>query len=205
MNEFRHGLEARATDMTRDELEFSISQYLDGTLAAAERDALETRLASDAEARAVFAEYQSLQSALAAAPLPDVDWDRLRQEISAAVAREEMPAQSYKISQWLRPVRLALAASVLVVAAAIGFSLLRNRAGQTPIAEKPISIVKVDASASESGAASTEPLRIAVGPAAGERDEPIVLRYADSVVQRPSKALIVSAAPAGQDTPQTPF
>ena len=41
--------------MTRDELEFSISQYLDGTLGARERDALDERLATDAEARALLA------------------------------------------------------------------------------------------------------------------------------------------------------
>src|SRR5687768_923655 len=98
--------------MTRDELEFSISQYLDGTLPAAERDALETRLGSDAEARALYAEYESLQGVFKAAPLPAVRWDAFAQQISAAVAREEMPAQSYKLTSWFRPARLAIAASV---------------------------------------------------------------------------------------------
>src|SRR5687768_14026042 len=108
--------------MTPDDLEFSISQYLDGTLAPAERDALETRLGGDAEARALFAEYEALQGVLTNAPIPAVKWDRLAEQISAAVGREPEPAQSYKLSGWLRPARLALAASVLI-AGAIAFSI----------------------------------------------------------------------------------
>ena len=110
--------------MTRDELEFSISQYLDGTLGARERDALESGWRRDAEARALYAEYESLQRVLTAAPLPEVRWDQFAAQISGAVAREEMPQQSYKIGQWLRPARLAIAASVLV-AAGIAFTLLK--------------------------------------------------------------------------------
>ena len=42
--------------MTRDELEFRISQYLDGALAAGEQAALEARFATDADARAMLDE-----------------------------------------------------------------------------------------------------------------------------------------------------
>src|SRR3954471_7876393 len=119
--------------MTRDELEFSISQYLDGTLAAAERDALDERLATDAEARAVLAEYEALNAAFAAAPaVPEIDWDQFAGKISAAVAREEMPAQSYKIGAWMRqPVRLPAVAASLLVAGGIAFSLLRPGGDKT--------------------------------------------------------------------------
>jgi anti-sigma factor RsiW len=187
--------------MTRDELEFSISQYLDGTLAAAERDALDERLATDAEARAVLAEYSAVQGALASAPLPDVKWDRFAREISASVAREELPAQSYKISRWFSPARLAIAASVLV-AGGIGFSLLRDR--DVPKTVEPFKIVMVEETSP--AAPIPEPvMQIAVGPSDAAADEPIVLRYADGVVQRPSRAVIVSAAPAAQDSTLTPF
>ncbi len=192
--------------MTRDELEFSISQYLDGTLAEAARGALEERLAIDGEARGVFAEYQSLQSAFAAAPLPEVRWDQLARHISAAVAREEMPAQSYRISAWQRPTLLAMAASV-VIAAGIGFTLMKSGSGDT--LSEPTRIIWVDASMSgvvaSTSPAVEQPIRIAIGPSAGAQEEPIVLRYADSVVQRPSKAVIVSAAVVGQDSLMTPF
>src|SRR5215210_1346024 len=118
--------------MTRDELEFSISQYLDGTLAAAERDALEERLATDAEARAVYAEYEALNGAFAAMPaVPEIDWDQFAGKISAAVAREELPAQSYRIGSWFRPVRLAAIAASLLVAGGIAFSLLRPNGDRT--------------------------------------------------------------------------
>ena len=192
--------------MTRDELEFSISEYLDGTLAARERGALEERLATDAEARALFAEYQSLQTVLDAAPLPDVRWDEFASRISGAVAREEMPAQSYKIGRWMRPKAWAVAASVLI-AAGIGFSVMRGNGGGSG-AETPISIVVKDAP--DTPALPTDikdppTTVIAIGPAPSTGDAPIVLRYADSVVRRPSKALIVSAASAVQDSSSTPF
>jgi len=202
--------------MTRDELEFSISQYLDGTLAAAERDALETRLGSDAEARVLFAEYESLQSVLARAPLPAVQWDRLADHFSAAVAREPMPAQSYKLSAWIRPARLALAASVLV-AGAIAFSLFGPKpatTGPTVAAVEPIRIVVKGPAVSAIGAAAPattaptvniQPIQVVIGPPPSTGDTGVVRVYADSVVHRPSKAVIVSAAPVGQDTLQMPF
>jgi anti-sigma factor RsiW len=197
--------------MTREELEFSISQYIDGTLGARERDALEERLATDAEARALYAEYESLQRVLAAAPVPEVDWDQFAARISAAVAREELPQQSYKISRWLRPARLAVAASVLM-AAGVAFSLLQpgTKQGSVPGNVEPTRIVVVDpAPAGETTAVavrpSEEPIRIVIGPSDDASGETVFVRYADTLVQRPSKALIVSAAPAGQDNPSTPF
>ena len=194
--------------MNRDELEFSISQYLDGTLAAAERGALDERLATDAEARAILAEYEAVQSALASAPLPGVKWDRLAAEISANVAREELPAESYKISRWFSPAKLAIAASLLITGG-IGFSILRNQGVDKPVA--PTRIVQIDDAPSgpaANGPASGEPMiQIAIGPSpAAAAGEPIVLRYEDDgVVQRPSRVVIVSAAPAAQDNTLTPF
>jgi anti-sigma factor RsiW len=188
--------------MNRDELEFSISQYLDGTLVAAERDALDERFATDADARAILAEYEALQAALASAPLPDVKWDRLAAEISASVAREEAPAQSHKIGRWLRPANLAIAASLLI-AGGIGFSIFRSDDVKDPV--KPIAIFVVDGAAPAPVEPTINPIQVVIGPSPAVQDEPIVLRYADGVVQRPSNALIVSAAPAAQDNQLTPF
>jgi len=199
--------------VTRDELEFSISQYVDCTLGARERDLVDERLATDPAARALVAEYQSLQGILAAAPMPDVRGEHLGSHISAAVSREEAPEQSYKISAWLKPMRLAIAASVLI-AAGVTFTVLRpNGDGTKPapvIASAPTKIVKVDqatAGTTMVAVANTEAVRVAIvePAAAAPGEQPAVLRYADSVVQRPSKALIVSAAPVGQDIPQAPF
>jgi anti-sigma factor RsiW len=194
--------------MTRDELEFSISQYLDGGLGARERDELETRLATDGEARAMFAEYESLQKTLTAAPLPDVRWDALAEHVSAQVARQPMPAQSHRIARWFSPARLAIAASVLI-AAGIGFSILRSGPTSDSTRAKPISIVVNDEAPTAnpiSVSAATPTIEIAIGPSPStDGGEPVVLRYADTVVQRPSKALIVSAAPAVQDSLLAPF
>src|SRR5437588_1955546 len=129
--------------MSRDELEFSISQYLDGTLADGERSALEERLARDAEARALLAEEEALNVVLKRAKhasLPAVRWDRLTETISAAIAEQSAPAiteqhaeptpmrlatggrqagrpsrSSWNIRLWM-PAGLAAAASVLIAA-----------------------------------------------------------------------------------------
>ena len=80
--------------MTRDELEFSISQYLDGTLPPEERAALERRLESDPEARATLDEFRALDAALKDAPLPAFDWTKVSTSISAAVEQQQFVARS---------------------------------------------------------------------------------------------------------------
>jgi anti-sigma factor RsiW len=75
--------------MTRDELEFAISQYLDGTLPAGDVRALEARLASDEEAKAILAEMKALDGVLKSPmALPAVNWEKLATTISAAVREQ---------------------------------------------------------------------------------------------------------------------
>ena len=51
--------------MIREELEFRIAQYADGTLPASQRAALEAELAADGAARELLAQYRQLhQSAM---------------------------------------------------------------------------------------------------------------------------------------------
>jgi len=117
--------------MAREELEFLISQYVDGTLAEGERVALEARLRDDAEARALLEEERSLTAGLkslkAVVPAPSVNWDLLAERISASVARgpvlaateaeEPEAASSYRIGRLRGPARwglLTLAASVVL-------------------------------------------------------------------------------------------
>src|SRR5687768_15460097 len=102
--------------MTRDQFEFEISQYLDGTLGEAEQAALETRFAADADARALLAEYREIDAALKnRLPRPPaLDWENFATRVSAAVAAQPEPAQSYKIGWFRAAAGLAVAASVLL-------------------------------------------------------------------------------------------
>ena len=72
--------------MIHDELQFAISQYLDGTLPADQVDALRKRLESDPEARQLLDEYTSLDAAMKAEPLPAMRWNALAQRIAQAAA-----------------------------------------------------------------------------------------------------------------------
>jgi anti-sigma factor RsiW len=200
--------------MTRDELEFRISQYLDGTLAAGERAALEDRLATDADARAVLDEYRRLETVLKAAPAPAIHWDRFAEQVCAAVAdAEEEPAQTYRIG-WVRTMAsLALAAAVLI---GIGFAIRLLRPDTTPrpggggtVARGTVDITVVDAVASASGtapaAATTSPatspdIEVAVGPAAATGgDQPAFAGFRDDVVSRPSQVIIARSGQAVRD------
>src|SRR6266511_2754497 len=73
--------------MTREQLEFLISQYLDGSLTADEVVALEQVLARDESARALLEEHRKLDALLKAAkvatPLPGLE--ALRGNIVAAL------------------------------------------------------------------------------------------------------------------------
>ena len=72
--------------MTQEELEFAITQYLDGTLPVEDVAALEARLAEDAEARALLEQHQRLLVMLRAdAGGPAVAWDELAKDFFAVV------------------------------------------------------------------------------------------------------------------------
>jgi anti-sigma factor RsiW len=71
--------------MTLEQLEFSITQYLDGTLPAEDVGALEARLASDPQARAMLDEQRALTDLLRSQPGPDLDWAEVARDLSAVV------------------------------------------------------------------------------------------------------------------------
>ena len=182
--------------MTRDELEFSISQYLDGTLAEAEEAALESRLASDADARALLGEYRRLDRTLKAAPLPAFDYGALSDRISAAVAREAEPAQSYRL-HWVRTAAALAIAACVVIAVGVGIRRLgpagptdprQQAVAPTPAVERK-QIIVVDAGPRSQP--STAPVEvIAVGPSPAAQDGPALARYQEDLISRPSQVII---------------
>ena len=183
--------------MTRDELEYSISQYLDGTLAGAEENALEARLAADADARALLAEYRGLDRVLRAAPPPAVDYALLAGRIGEAVAREPEPAQSYKL-HWVRTAGALAVAACLVVAVSVGIRRLQDdtrpgdptvATGRTGATVEPKHIVVVDTLSRP--APSTAPVAVVnVGPAAASPGQPTYARHAEDLLSRPSQVII---------------
>ena len=73
--------------MIDEQLEFLIAQHADGNLPESARALVELRLKTDAEARAMLEEYRKLDATLKASmPLPAVNWERLADHLSEAVA-----------------------------------------------------------------------------------------------------------------------
>lgn len=200
--------------MTHDDLESSISQYLDGTLAEGERSALERRLAEDAEARVMLDEYRRLDAVLKSAPLPDVRWELLAQSISAAVEQsvEERAATTYRIPAWVRTFApLALAASVLV-ASGLGIRAYLLRPGSANniapqvvhiAQEKPQQVATSDVAGPQADRAEgPAQVDVAIGPAHSGDSEPLLAHYSDEVLSRPSHVSVASGVvPAHEDEP----
>jgi anti-sigma factor RsiW len=181
--------------MTRDELEYAISQYLDGNLPLLEEAALEDRLASDDEARALLEEYRRLDATLknSLPAAPPIAWDRLAGEIQKSLAAEETPVQHYSLGTITWAGRLAIAASVLfAVSIAIHFA---PRAARQQAA-RPGGLAIVSGPQVQQ---STGPVveQIQIGPAPSLAVRP---RSAEEdIVARPTVVLIDRANPSGQD------
>ena len=182
--------------MTREEIEFSISQYADGTLPQSQRDALDERLAADSDVRAMLETENRLTALLRSEPLPAVRWDALSNRISQAVAQAEEPAQSYRL-RWLTPAGLAIAASVMIAATVGIFLMQREQQKQiTPppaVARISIEVFNQDA------IASTTLVQVEIGPSRAIADQPVLSHYADDVVTRPSRVIIASGLESKQD------
>jgi negative regulator of sigma E activity len=191
--------------MTRDELEFAISQYLDGNLAEAEESALEARLASDAEARGLLAEYRSLDRVLRAVPTRQVDFEALSGRIRSAVAEQNEPIQSYRL-HWVRTVSALALAACVVIAAGLGIRRMQtppvnnNEASNTRPQPQAKQIVVVDATTRPT--ISSAPVAVvSVGPSASPQDRPALARYHEDLLSRPSQVIIARGGYAAQDAP----
>jgi anti-sigma-K factor RskA len=202
--------------MISEQLEFQISQYADGTLPAAEAAALEQVLATDAEARKLLKEYRALVTVIARElPVPQMNFDRLANHISAVVAQKEVAAndanRSYRIA-WPTWGRVAIAAMVLIAVGLGVFTHLR------PAGEGTTHVVINPPGGGASGGA-TEPVIIVGGPSAqassGDVVEIVTIqpsplarsRYhaVDDVVYRPPRVVIASGQTTGQDSGRLPF
>jgi anti-sigma factor RsiW len=192
-----------------DDLEFSISQYLDGTLADEERVALERRLAEDAGARALLEEYRGLDAALRAAPpVPEIRWELLAESISAAVTEsaEERAEKSYRLPAWVRlAAPLALAASLLI-AAGVAFRMYSARPGRVATTNRvlptppPVAFVNVEGPRLEKADGPAD-VQIAIGPGKAIANDSALAQYSDDVVSRPSHITVASGALPAQDSP----
>jgi hypothetical protein len=130
--------------VTHDELEFLISQHLDGDLSPGDEARLQAALAADETARAVFAEHATIHAALRStrdlAELADVDFAQLRANVNAAI--DDVNATPIKLRDhpaWGgRLWKYASAVVAATVAIAIGVAAFSNRGGsEKPVANQP--------------------------------------------------------------------
>ncbi len=185
--------------MTRDQLEFLISQYVDGTLPPDEHAALEHRLQSDTKARQILNEFRSLNDLLRTQlpSIPDVNWDQFAAGTSRAIADEEAPAIRMRIFTWSR---LAIAASVLLV---VGIGMLINRSA--PTKNNPPKLQAFAHIEGPTAEPATQPavVQVTVGPATEVAESQYPL---DNIVFGPSSvSLIATSNEPAQDTHHSPY
>jgi anti-sigma factor RsiW len=191
------------------DLEFSISQYLDGSLSPAERSALESRLASDPQARRLLEEHRKLDQMLKASPMPELRWDLLAGQISAAVAQVEIPVEAQSASRlrmnWMRmAMPMALAASVLIAA---GIAIRFIPFGHSTPQGQPISapsVAQIVGPQAEIAQGPSE-ISVSVGPAGRAPDDSNLARYSDDVISRPAHVTVASGINPAQDINALPF
>ena len=91
--------------MSPEQLEFILTQYLDGTLSAEQVGAIERALEADPRARELRDEHDRLTALLRAEALPEMNWDELARDLSAVVTGtvdEESKAQDRKLNAMLK-------------------------------------------------------------------------------------------------------
>jgi hypothetical protein len=199
--------------VTRDELEFSISQYLDGTLADEQRPAVEALLAEDPEAQAILAEERALTALLRAEPLPEVRWDRLADSISSAID-EQLEERVARASWWMRfrmPAGLAIAASAAIAIGIAAFVLTHGRSSvvnpgsrphPNPVAVATLNVEGPQADA-PAGPAVTE-ISIGAGGSYAAKDSALD-PYADEIDSRPARVVIASGIEPERPQVGSPF
>jgi anti-sigma factor RsiW len=192
-----------------EELERSICEYLDGTLPAEQRSALEARLPSDAEAQAVLAQHRGLSGLLASAdPLPQLNWDRLADHLSASIREDEQQPQTYRLPTAGAPWRIfsSMAAAAVIV---MGFGLawlvfMAERGDRVQVARGPTrASVAIVQGPQVERASQPSVCLVAVGPSQASSDDRWI---AEAIVDRPARVIWIAAGPTtAQDSPASPY
>jgi anti-sigma factor RsiW len=183
--------------MNRQMLEFHISQYVDGTLSPGEVAALESTLANDPAARAILEDFRKVDATLKTTeiPLPPINWNRLAEHISAAVAEEDRATTSIPIrGWWVR--RVSVAAAVLIAAGLVIF--WPKRAGQQQVVLTPPTITVVQINGPETSV--NAPVVEVNMPAPAGNIQPANYRIAEDIIYHPPRVVIASGEADGQDT-----
>jgi anti-sigma factor RsiW len=198
--------------MNREQLEFQISQYVDGTLSPAEVAALEQVLANDAEARATLEEFRAIDAIVKKTeiPLPAVKWDRLAEHLSRAVAEEDRATtaipirrSSVTVAWWVK--RVAVAAMIAIAAGAVIFwprNAGRDQVAKVNTPKAPtapaVAIIQVGGPEVAAGTPRVDvALAEPTSPAAASNN----YRIAEDIIYRPPRVVIASGLSDAQDTP----
>ena len=205
--------------MTEEELQFAISQYLDGMLPSDEAVLLEKRLAEDPAARRVLEEYRRLDTLMdAALPTPQVDWDQMANrisravdaaDISPAVLPQEQPQIAHTRHLWnwqpmLLAASLLICATVAVVLTGRHTQTAAPSMAQRPepkptvvaLAQPPVDSVEV---LMPDKATGTPLMNVQVGPSVIAQATDIAVYYPEGVPSRPASVAIAGIPSALSD------
>lgn len=199
--------------MTRDQLEFSITQYLDGSLPESERVALMERLEKDAEAREMLEEHRRLDALLGRAQLPGFELEAFSKQLSEAIAQAPAPEAEQRSLRmpWVGVRRwVAVAASVIIVSGLAITILSHGRLGNStnPVNHEltaSAGFVTVTGPVAQTNAGSDD-VEVSVGPSKAIAGESTLSRYSADLVMRPAHVMMVaSGANPDQDMDSQPF
>ena len=199
--------------MTRDQLEFSITQYLDGSLPESQRVALMERLEKDPEARELLEEHRRLDNVFGRASLPAFQLEAFSKQLLEAIAQAPAPEveQPSLRMPWVG-VRswTAIAASVLI-ASGLAIAILshgRNGTGSNPVHHEltaSAGFVTVTGPVAEATSTSDD-VQVSVGPSKAIAGESTLSRYSADLVMRPAHVMMVaSGVNPDQDMDSQPF
>jgi len=192
-----------------EQIEFAISQYLDGTLTEDRRAEVEGLLADDAHLRGVLEEHRSLTELLRSDRVPEVRWEGLSKSISSAMDLE-LEERTRRASWWIRlrgPMSLAAAASVILVAGISLRYLLGPRPTPTPnpIVTPPQVNSLIVQGPQEDRPEGRQVAEISIGPGGSYAKESGLAPYMDEIDARPARVLMASGIAPEQPATAFPF
>jgi hypothetical protein len=185
--------------MSRDEIEFLISQYIDGSANELDAGRLEEVLATDADARAMLAEYRRLDEVVkTSAPMPDIAWDDLAAKISSATANLDVPVKHYRLAFGTFSRIAAMAAMVAIVVGVVVHFRPSNSSLDIRTSGVAVSHLPIDVQISAPTAMASAPVsEIQVGQPAGFAAADF--HSSDAVVSSPTSIWIASGDGSAQD------